>query len=127
MHKILIIDGDLGNAILGKLQIKKQFPSADIAIAQTAKEALNLLSLRPKVDLILTSMHLPDFDGSHLIKHYRQCLDGQATVIAYTNYGPEINRLYDLKSLGFDGWVNKFHPEKLITIINKIKQPIIVS
>lgn len=68
--RILVVDDDVDVCALLKLKLRREFPQAEIAIANDAQQALNLVRSRSP-DVMLLDLDLPGMNGIELCMYLR--------------------------------------------------------
>ena len=84
--RILVVDDNAINLMVARLQLQKCWPQAQVVTADSAEQALSLLS-ESVFDVALVDMVMPEMDGMQLTQAIRQRLATQAAhmpIIALT-------------------------------------------
>jgi signal transduction histidine kinase/CheY-like chemotaxis protein len=84
--RILVVDDNAINRMVAQLQLQKCWPQAQVVTADSAAEALSLLT-ESVFDVALVDMVMPEMDGMQLTQAIRQRLAAQAAhmpIIALT-------------------------------------------
>jgi len=84
--RILVVDDNAINLMVARLQLQKCWPQAQVVTADSAAEALSLLT-ESVFDVALVDMVMPEMDGMQLTQAIRQRLTTQAAhmpIIALT-------------------------------------------
>jgi len=68
--RILVVDDNLTNRTILRVQLEQWKMNA--VLASSASEALHILSLQPRFDLVLTDMHMPVMDGVELTRKIKE-------------------------------------------------------
>lgn len=68
--RVLLVDDDEVNRVVGRLTILRHWPSASVSLASSAAEAMTMLESQA-FDLVLVDMHMPDADGPELARRVR--------------------------------------------------------
>lgn len=114
--RVLLIDDDLDTRDLFTFILQAE--AAEVAVAASMQEALaTVREFDP--DVILSDLHMPDADGSTLIRQLRSSLNRQKVIpiIAVTSFAGEDARLYAL-SAGFQEHLTKpVNPDDLLAAI----------
>jgi DNA-binding NtrC family response regulator len=83
LAKILVVDDD--PALRRLMQVTLMERDYEVFVAATGEEGLKILAEQP-IDVALTDLHLPDFDGIELVQESRKCAP-KAEIIVITGYG----------------------------------------
>ncbi len=115
--KILVCEDDsmTQKAIEHKLNTEK----FDVEIASDGEEAVKILD-EQDIDLLITDLHMPKFDGLELINYIRNEKDKNIPIIMLTRVGVEETVLKAFE-LGADDYITKpFSPNELILRVKKV-------
>jgi CheY-like chemotaxis protein len=92
--RILVVDDNAINRMVACLQLQKCWPQAQVVTADSAAEALSLLT-ESVFDVALVDMVMPEMDGMQLTQAIRQRLAAQAAhmpIIALTDNTNPVDR-----------------------------------
>ncbi len=103
MHKLLIVEDELTNAILLKRILSKA--NYSVVVANNGQEAMDHLG-REKFDAVLTDWMMPRMDGIELIRQMREKMEQLPYIIMITALVSEGARSYALES-GADDYIAK--------------------
>lgn len=113
--KVLLVDDDSVNRLLGKTILEKFKCLFDIA--NSGEEAIERLK-RSKYDIVLLDIHMPDINGLDVAKYLRKTTGGESTkIIAVTAAFMQ----HDVKEF-YENGINDFliKPFKELTLFNKM-------
>ncbi len=113
---ILIAEDEYSNYLL--LQTILQMKGARTILAQTGKQAVQIVQNNNAIDLILMDLKMPDMDGYHATKIIKSFAP-QIPVIAQTAYAFEIDQQKALNA-GCDDYLPK--PIKKNIVLNKVAE-----
>ena len=115
--KVLVVEDDETNAeYLLQLLLNRK---ADVYVAVSAKEALDILSIHPDIELVLMDIKMPEMNGYEASKIVKEKYPS-VLIIAQTAYAMEEEKA-KLEEKNFDGYIAKpISINKLITLINSI-------
>ncbi|RMG31802.1 MAG: diguanylate cyclase [Gammaproteobacteria bacterium] len=71
LRRILVVDGSEVSRTVIRRTLEEALPDAEVLVCRSGGEALSLLDASP-VDLVSTSLRLPDMDGLDLCRHLRR-------------------------------------------------------
>jgi two-component system KDP operon response regulator KdpE len=113
--RVLVCDDEL--QILRGLKIVLRDAGFDVAVAQTAQEALDVAALRPP-EAAIVDLVLPDGDGVDVCRQLRGW--SQMPIIVLSAVGDEDVKIAALDA-GADDYVTKpFHPRELVARLNAV-------
>jgi len=114
--KILAAEDNRANQTLLKHMLGKY--KADITIVENGREVIDLLK-QNNYDLVLMDIQMPVMDGYTAIKHIREELRSDKTIIAMTAYVSE-DEIQKCLTSGFNGYIAKpIEEDILINLISK--------
>lgn len=89
--------------------------------AEHGKDAVKKVAGRPKVDIVVTDLNMPEMDGIALIKELRKMAAFKFTpILMLTTESAEDKRKAG-KEAGATGWIVKpFNPELMLKVIAKV-------
>ncbi len=95
----------------------------EVVEANNGQDALEKLSGRTSIDMIITDINMPNVDGIEFIHCVRENPNFKFTpIIVLTTESQESKKL-EGKQAGATGWLVKpFSPEHLMTVVKKIIQ-----
>lgn len=102
--RVLIVDDDKDSCELMRLILKYSNDSFDVTLANTAKDALDLIQ-NNTFDLFVMDNRLPDSSGVELCQRIRE-KDGETPIIFYSGFSGEIYR-ETAKKVGADEYLVK--------------------
>lgn len=111
---VLIVEDD--NIIREGLQISLQQDGYDVLAAASQKEALEILSKNPEIDLFLLDVMLPDGDGYAVCKEIRKKSD--APILFLTACDDEVHTVLALEQ-GADDYIAK--PFRIRELLARMK------
>lgn len=115
MHKILIIEDDLG--ISESLKLYLENSNFIVELYPTGKDALSVIE-KSEADLVILDVNLPVMDGIEICSTLRETSD--IPVIMLTARGGETDKITGLEN-GADDYIPKpFSPRELLARINGI-------
>lgn len=117
MHKILIVDDDIGMAETCAKLFRRQglLP----ILAHSGQEALNCIEADVGIEIVLTDLIMPDMSGVELLQAVKQ-RDPAIEVIIMTGYGTIPNAVQAMK-LGASDYITKpFDKVEILAIVEKI-------
>ena len=123
MTKIMIADPSKASLVMSSEVFKDKIPGALILVANTGKEALEILSTE-KPDMCVIDFDLPDADGVTLIQSVRKKYQGPIRLTAFP--GPVAEDAVNSDLFAFNdagGWIPK--PVKFDALSAKIDQFIV--
>ncbi|MFO7852133.1 MAG: ATP-binding protein [Bacteroidota bacterium] len=113
--KVLLVDDDSVNRLLGKTLLEKFKCRADIVSG--GKKAKSLLDIK-NFDIILLDIQMPDVDGYQVANYLRKSKKDKTTkIIAFTAV-TRINDIKDFQQTGIDDFIIK--PYREINLFNKM-------
>lgn len=93
----------------------------DVIEAIDGQDALDKVSDRPSVDLILADVNMPNMDGIELVKELRNLAEYKFTPILLLTTESAPEKKEQGKTAGATGWIVKpFNPEQLVMTIKKV-------
>lgn len=115
MPKILIIEDDTSFAqMLQKFLTKKGF---DVLLSHNGIDGEKKIK-EETLDLVLTDLRLPDYDGIQLISD----LNGQIPIIVMTGYAEVASAVKAMKKGAYDYIAKPFTPEKILKVLESTLQ-----
>lgn len=115
MPKILIIEDDTSFAqMLQKFLTKKGF---DVLLSHNGIDGEKKIK-EETLDLVLTDLRLPDYDGIQLISE----LNGQIPIIVMTGYAEVASAVKAMKKGAYDYIAKPFTPEKILKVLENALQ-----
>lgn len=80
-----------------------------------------LRRLTRAVDMVITDLNMPNFDGIQLIKAIRAMQEYRCTPIVMLTTESQDSRKQAGKAAGATGWMVKpFRPDQLLTVVKKV-------
>lgn len=113
--KILLVDDDFVNRLLGKTVLDNF--EGDIDLAENGKEAI-IKAGKKKYDIIFLDIHMPDIDGFQVAKTIREIGVNQETSIIAVTAAIMKNEIEEFKNCGINDYLIK--PYKEIDVFNKL-------
>ncbi|WP_126453124.1 response regulator [Sulfuriflexus mobilis] len=104
-HLILYVEDNPANMRLVD-QILKQFPSVELAGAETAEDGIEM-AVNSQPALILMDINLPGMDGYQALEELRKCTETRhipVVAISANAMSSDVQRGLDM---GFDGYLTK--------------------
>ena len=115
--RFLVVDDDADTIELVSVTLRQRWPTADIARAETAAEALALME-QGGADLVILDIGLPDLDGREVLKRIRRYSD--VPVVMLTGRDKDYQLAASLEG-GADDYVTKpFSPIELLARIQAV-------
>ncbi len=113
---ILVVDDE--RHIVQFTAMNLQVEGFDVATASNGMEAMDLLSERPDIDLVVLDVMMPEMDGFETLRRIRAA--SSVPVIFVTVRGDEADRVAGL-DLGADDYLTKpFSPRELVSRIRAL-------
>jgi len=113
--KVLLVDDDSVNRLLGKTILEKI--KCDFDIANNGKEAIDKLDEK-KYDIVLLDIHMPDISGVDVAKYYRQKKNNASTKIVAVTAAVMKDDIKKYYKAGINDFLIK--PYKEIYLFNKM-------
>lgn len=114
--KVLLVDDDGVNRLLGKTVLENMQCEVDIAI--DGREAMEKLG-KEKYELVLLDIHMPDISGLEVAKHLRTELKDESTYVLAVTAAALKEEKSSFKTSGINDYLIK--PYKEISLYNKVK------
>lgn len=116
--KILVCEDDI--MTLKALEHKLKHDGYDIITAHDGKQAIESLKTDPKIDMVLTDLHMPLISGLELIAYIRNDMKSNIPIVMLTRVGLEDVVLHAFE-LGADDYITKpFSPDELSLRIKRL-------
>jgi len=115
--KVLICDDDSMTLRILEFQFKKD--GFEILKAVNGREAQNMLSENPDIDIMVTDMYMPSVNGLELITFVRKTLNSKMPIVVVSRVNVQENINYAFE-LGVNEYLTK--PFDLEEMSNKVKQ-----
>ena len=115
--KVLICDDDSMTLRILEFQFKKD--GFEVLKAVNGKEAQNMLTEIPDIDIMLTDMYMPSVSGLELVTYIRKTLRSDIPIVVISRVNVEENILYAFE-LGVNEYLTK--PFDLEEVSNKVKK-----
>ncbi|HEX9872239.1 MAG TPA: sigma-54 dependent transcriptional regulator [Candidatus Tectomicrobia bacterium] len=117
VHKILIVDDDVGMAETCAKLFRRQ--EMIPFLAHSGREALARLEAEPEIEIILTDLIMPDLSGVELLQAVKQ-RDPTIEVIIMTGYGTIPTAVQAMK-LGASDYITKpFDKTEILAIVERM-------
>jgi PAS domain S-box-containing protein len=113
--KVLLVDDDSVNRLLGKIILEKIECDFDIAI--NGKDAITCLDEK-KYDIVLLDIHMPDISGIDVTKYFRQKKNNKSTKIVAVTAAVMKDDIKKYYNAGINDFLIK--PYKEIHLFNKM-------
>jgi two-component system, chemotaxis family, chemotaxis protein CheY len=89
--------------------------------AEHGKDAVRKVTGRPKLDIVVTDLNMPEMDGIALIKELRKLSSFKFTLILMLTTESAADKKQAGREAGATGWIVKpFNPEVLLKTIAKV-------
>ena len=113
--RALVIDDDISTLDLMSFQLKEE--NFDVLVADNGQKGLNLVA-ENDFDIILTDLHLPDFDGLEIVKRCKERAP-DTEIIMVTGYGSTEKAIEATKAGAFYYIEKPIEFDELFVLIQK--------
>jgi two-component system, NtrC family, response regulator HydG len=118
MIKLLLIEDDVTfGSMIKKFLIKNQF---DVALVNSGQAAIDFLVSNPSIDIVLSDVRLPDFDGVDLLSILLN-INPDLNIIMMTSYANVASAVNALKKGAVDYISKPFTTDDLLKVLSQVK------
>jgi two-component system, NtrC family, sensor kinase len=118
--KILVVDDEVDLERLLKIRFRKQIKAQEIEFifAHNGREALEILSIDRRIDMVLTDLNMPEMDGLTLLNKLSE-VDPNLKTVVLSAYGDMNNIRKAMNAGAFDFLTKPINFDDLLITINK--------